>query len=129
MIDDRQTPNTLNLRNLTRRRVVQATVAGSGLALVGVGAWAFSQSSEDNLAEADAQLLAWPAEDRWPELFSKAPASVQDTYRYAVANKDFLQWMPCFCGCVDQGHSSNFDCYVKQVRGDGSVVLDTMSFG
>ena len=109
-------------RKLTRRHALQGALAASGLALVGCSSGVGQNSADD-------ALLAWPTEDRWPELFYSAPASVQDTYRYAVVNKDLLQWMPCFCGCVDQGHTSNFDCYVKQVRGDGSIVLDTMSFG
>ena len=49
--------------------------------------------------------------------------------RYAVANHDTLQYMPCFCGCVNGGHASNFDCYVREVYPDGRVRLDTMSFG
>ena len=117
-------------QSLSRRRALQGiAAAGGGLALFGIGAWYFNRSSNEALDEVDARLLAWPAEDRWPEVFSQAPASVQDIYRYAVANKNLIQWMPCFCGCVEQGHTSNFDCYVKAERGDGSIVLDTMSFG
>ena len=96
--------------------------------LAGTGVWSFRQSSDAPLPEVDAQLLAWPTEDRWPDLLGQAPASVQELYRYAAANQDILKWLPCFCGCVNQGHASNFDCFVKQVRGDGSIVLDTMSF-
>ena len=73
--------------------------------------------------------VAWPADDVWPDRFATAPAEVQEAYRYAVANHDALQWMPCFCGCVAGGHRSNFDCYVREVRDDGSVLLDPMSFG
>jgi hypothetical protein len=107
---------------LHRRRALQGVLAASGLALVGCS----SSVGQDSGGE---QLLAWPAEDRWPEIFLQAPASAQEAYRFAVANQDLLQWMPCFCGCVDQGHTSNFDCYVQEVRGDGSVLLDSMSFG
>ena len=49
-------------------------------------------------------------------------------YRYAVANEATLKWFPCYCGCVEGGHRSNFDCYVREVRFDGRVRLDTMSF-
>ena len=110
---------------LTRRHALQAALAASGLALVGCssGIGQLGQSS------ADAALLAWPAEDRWPEQFYKASARVQETYRFAVANQDLLRWFPCFCGCRDTGHTSNASCYVQEMRSDGSVLLDSMSFG
>ncbi|MDQ3399627.1 MAG: PCYCGC domain-containing protein [Chloroflexota bacterium] len=57
------------------------------------------------------------------------PAETQAMYRYAVANHDALQYIPCFCGCVSGGHGSNFDCYVRAVLPDGRIRLDTMSFG
>ena len=110
-------------QNLNRRRALQGALAAGGLVLVGCSTAPLGRSSSDDA------LLAWPAEDRWPELFSSAPTSVQEAYRYAVANRDLLQWMPCFCGCGDVGHTSNFDCYVREVRPDGSVLLDAMSFG
>jgi hypothetical protein len=50
-------------------------------------------------------------------------------YRYAVANEAILKWFPCYCGCVAQGHRSNYDCYVREALPDGRVRLDTMSFG
>jgi hypothetical protein len=93
----------------------------SGGALVGCGA--SGTTSDGN------QLLAWPAEDRWPERFWDAAPDVQEAYRYAVANPSVLEWMPCFCGCGSQGHASNKDCYIVDARSDGSVVLDPMSFG
>jgi len=74
-------------------------------------------------------LVAWPANDLWPDRFNEEPDEVQEAYRYAVANEEVLQWMPCFCGCVTGGHRHNFDCYVREVRADGSVALDAMSFG
>jgi hypothetical protein len=36
--------------------------------------------------------------------------------------------MPCFCGCgQNAGHRRNRDCYVRQIRKDGSVVFDSMA--
>lgn len=111
-------------RRLNRRLVLQGTIGLAGVALVGCS----TGGQQSGQSDSDA-LIAWPAEDRWPELFAKAPKSVQDTYRFAVANEHLLKWMPCFCGCVDYGHTSNFSCYVQEVRADGSVLLDSMSFG
>jgi hypothetical protein len=109
-------------RRLTRRHALQVALAASGLALVGC-------SSSIGRNSADDALLAWPTEDRWPEQFHKASARVQENYRFAVANQDLLQWMPCFCGCRESGHTSNASCYVQEMRDDGSVLLDPMSYG
>ena len=118
----RPRPKPRTSLRLTRRHALQGILATGGLALVGC-------SSGVGQSSVDESLLAWPAEDRWPELFTKAPARIQETYRFAVANQDLLQWMPCFCGCGDLGHASNANCYVQEVRDDGSVLLDSMSFG
>ena len=109
---------------MTRRHALQGALAAGGLALVGC-----TSGVGQSQGPVDESLLAWPAEDRWPEIFSNAPARIQETYRFAVASQDLLKWMPCFCGCVDQGHSSNADCYVQETRSDGSVLLEPMSFG
>ena len=107
-------------RRCTRRDVLGASLLLGTAVLAGCGA---------RQAETDADaLVAWPAEDRWPERFRQAPVEVQEAYRFAVTSPDVLQWMPCFCGCGGQGHASNLDCHVAERRGDGSVLLDAMGF-
>jgi hypothetical protein len=56
-----------------------------------------------------------------PDFVQSAPSSVQEAYRFAVANPDLLRQMPCYCGCGSVGHTSNIDCYVKAFKPDGSV--------
>jgi hypothetical protein len=80
-------------------------------------------------ASGDGALVAWPARNLWPAEFQQAAPEVQEAYRFAVANPMVLQYIPCFCGCVNQGHTSNKDCYVREFRPDGSVLLEPMSFG
>jgi hypothetical protein len=109
-------------RRWSRRGLLQASVVFGGVALVGC-------SSSTTSPDTGGDLVAWPAKNRWPKIYTDAPAEVQEAYRYAVANQDVLQWMPCFCGCGANGHTSNRDCYVRETREDGSVVLDPMSFG
>ena len=109
-------------RRLSRRDVLGGSLLAGGIALVGCGG---SQGSSGGAAG----LVAWPAEDRWPDQFWRAGTEVQEAYRYAVANPDVIAWFPCFCGCGSMGHRSNLDCYVREYRRDGSVVLDAMSFG
>src|SRR5688500_6952767 len=111
---------------LTRRHAIGLPLLVSGLALVGCGG---ARKNEGGSGDSGNGLLAWPAEDRWPAQFHQAAPQVQEAYRYAVANPDLIRCMPCFCGCGGQGHRSNLDCYVREYRADGSVLLDPMSFG
>lgn len=80
---------------------------------------------------AGGRLVAWPARDQWPPEFRQASAATQAAYRFAAspAGQAVLRWQPCYCGCEADGHRSNLDCFVDEVRADGSVVLDPMSFG
>lgn len=112
--------------SIARSHVSRRRLIGSGAAMAFVLAGCSTAKSPRRSTEG---LVAWPAEDLWPERFIQASAEVQEAYRYAVGNHDVLQWMPCFCGCGAGGHRSNFDCYVREVRQDGSVALDSMSFG
>lgn len=56
-----------------------------------------------------------------PEL-QDAPAEVKDAYRFAIANKELLEQIPCFCGCNAIGHKSNYSCYVADDGGPGDVL-------
>ena len=51
-----------------------------------------------------------------------APVEVQEAYRFAIANKELLEQIPCFCGCTAAGHKSNYNCYVAEDGGPGEVV-------
>ena len=73
-------------------------------------------------------LYANPAKNQWPPELAELSAETQAMYRYAAGNRETLQYIPCFCGCVAGGHRSNFDCYVREVYADGGIRLDTMSF-
>ncbi|HEV8534317.1 MAG TPA: PCYCGC motif-containing (lipo)protein [Candidatus Limnocylindria bacterium] len=106
---------------MKRRRFL---VVASGALLAACGG-AGQGRPEDALV----QLYANPAKDQWPDEFRQLPAQTQEMYRYAAANRAALQYIPCFCGCVNGGHASNFDCYVREVYPDGRIRLDTMSFG
>jgi hypothetical protein len=110
------------MRRGSRRHLLQASLAFGGFVFAGC-------STGRTSPETGGDLLAWPAKDRWPNLFANASADVQEAYRYAVGNQNVLQYMPCFCGCGASGHRSNWDCYVREARADGSVLLDSMSFG
>lgn len=46
-------------------------------------------------------------------------------YQVAGTATDILDYMPCYCGCGDSaGHKSNTNCFIDEIREDGSVVWD-----
>ena len=59
----------------------------------------------------------------------KAPTRVREAYQFAVANPDLMKQIPCYCGCGAMGHTSNYACYVKEVKPDGSVNFDDHALG
>ncbi len=64
-----------------------------------------------------------------PEEIRQAPVHIQEAYRFAVANPELLQQIPCYCGCGAVGHTSNYDCYIAGTNPDGSPQFDTHGFG
>lgn len=59
----------------------------------------------------------------------RAPAHVIEAYRFAVANRETLRYIPCYCGCGSEGHASNAACYVKDGSKPGNLLFDRMSLG
>jgi hypothetical protein len=66
--------------------------------------------------------------DMPPEI-QKAPVTVSEAYRFSVANPDVLKNVPCYCGCGASGHTSNYSCYVTEVKPSGDVVFDQHALG
>jgi hypothetical protein len=59
----------------------------------------------------------------------KSPVIVQQAYQFAAANPDILTEIPCYCGCGDMGHTSNYSCYVSKITSDGVITYDTHALG
>jgi len=64
-----------------------------------------------------------------PADIRRAPLDVREAYRFAVANRDTLRYIPCYCGCADAGHTSNASCYVEDSSPPGQPIFDRMSLG
>jgi protein-disulfide isomerase len=79
-------------------------------------------------ASAAAPFELAPASVLPPEI-RQLPVDVQEAYRFAVANPDVLEVIPCYCGCGSVGHVNNRMCYVRSESADGSVVLDSHALG
>ena len=70
-----------------------------------------------------ADMAGMPAE------VQNSPVSVQQAYQFAAANPEILTKIPCYCGCAAVGHTSNYDCYIDEVDGQGQISYDTHALG
>jgi hypothetical protein len=59
-----------------------------------------------------------------PAEVQSAPETVQVAYQFAIAYPDALKNVPCYCGCGKVGHTSNYSCYVKEIKSSGEVIFD-----
>ncbi|MEK8131474.1 PCYCGC motif-containing (lipo)protein [Paenibacillus filicis] len=60
-----------------------------------------------------------------PKFLDKQTEEIRLVYQAAGHATDILKWMPCYCGCGESaGHQSNMNCFVKEVKPDGSIVWD-----
>ena len=85
--------------------------------------------------EADAGRPPWPAwSPRWPplpepgRLHVRAGRDVSGPYAFAATHQDILKTIPCYCGCVHEGHESVLQCYLSGTRSDGSPIWTDHSF-
>lgn len=62
-----------------------------------------------------------------PRDIGKAPAEVREAYRFAITNRDTLRYIPCYCGCGAEGHTSNASCYLKDSSTRDNLIFDRMS--
>jgi uncharacterized lipoprotein YajG len=60
-----------------------------------------------------------------PSQLRQLPSQVQEAYRFALANPDALEVIPCYCGCGGVGHENNRMCYIQSETADGRVVFDS----
>ena len=62
-----------------------------------------------------------------PPDMAKAPSEIREAYRFAIANRETLRYIPCYCGCGADGHTSNASCYFKDSSTPENPVFDRMS--
>lgn len=68
-------------------------------------------------------------ESALPDFVQEAAPPVKEAYRFAIANPDVLSVFPCYCGCSTMGHQNNRQCYIKEIRADGSMEFENHAFG
>lgn len=76
-----------------------------------------------------ANELTLAPESALPDFVQDAPPQVKEAYRFAIANPDVLSAFPCYCGCGAVGHQNNLQCYIKEIRSDGSIEFENHAFG
>jgi hypothetical protein len=67
--------------------------------------------------------------DQMPAEVQSAPVTVQEAYQFASANPDVMKNIPCYCGCGNVGHTSNYDCYVSSEDEQGNITFDNHALG
>jgi hypothetical protein len=60
-----------------------------------------------------------------PSFVADRPALVQENYALSYEYADVLHYMPCFCGCVNNGHENNYNCFIQKHNGK-DVTWDEM---
>lgn len=73
--------------------------------------------------------LAMMPLDQMPAEVQSAPITVQASYSFNAANPDIMEDIPCYCGCGDLGHTSNYDCYVSNVDASGKIAFENHALG
>ena len=64
-----------------------------------------------------------------PSEVQNSPVTVQQAYQFAIANPEVMKQIPCYCGCGDIGHTSNYSCYVAGVDDKGAISYDNHALG
>jgi hypothetical protein len=60
-----------------------------------------------------------------PSFLDDKSEDMRLVYQMAGTATDIIEWMPCYCGCGESAdHGSNLNCFIDEVREDGSVVWD-----
>lgn len=67
--------------------------------------------------------------DMMPAEVQSAPVTVRQAYQFASANPDVMKNIPCYCGCGNVGHTSNYSCYVSNVDDKGNIRFDNHALG
>jgi len=66
---------------------------------------------------------------KMPAEVQSAPVAVQQGYQFASANPELMKNIPCYCGCGDIGHTSNYACYISGADGSGNFTFDSHALG
>lgn len=103
---------------ISRRGFLSSMAVAGGLAVLPRGGLAGSVTI-DKIGD---QVQTVPR-GQLPDFAGPGTPGIRRLYQYAAERGDELQYVPCFCGCVNFGHRSNRDCYLKALNGDGTLTF------
>lgn len=98
------------------------------LFLIAIAALTVTSISACSIPQKDDVHLYMLPLDQMPMDVQSAPVAVQEAYQFASINPEIMKDIPCYCGCGDIGHTSNYDCYVSSVD-DGAIAFDNHALG
>lgn len=96
------------------------------LILMALVSTAVSACSTSNSSHID---LAMMPLDRMPADVQSAAVTVQEAYQFGAAHPDVMKDIPCYCGCGNVGHTSNYSCYVSSADDKGNIRFDSHALG
>lgn len=96
---------------------------GLGITLIALASLPACSSKSSN---ADLNMTSM---DLMPAEVQSAPVTVRQAYQFASANPDVMKNIPCYCGCGNVGHTSNYSCYVSKVDEKGNFTFDNHALG
>ena len=124
-------------RKLPKAAVVLFGIVAVALVAVVVG----SINRHDDLMqwrtklETEAGRPPWPSwSEKWPGLpkasrvHTGTVSDFRGPYAFAATHREILRTIPCYCGCVREGHESVLQCYLSGSREDGTPVWTDHSF-
>ncbi|NIK76744.1 hypothetical protein FHS15_001869 [Paenibacillus castaneae] len=60
-----------------------------------------------------------------PTFLDGSSKTIRTAYQTAATITDVLPYIPCYCGCGESAnHKSNLNCFIAEIKSDGSVVWD-----
>ncbi len=80
-------------------------------------------------SQSDKVHLSMSSLDQMPAQVQAAPVTVQQAYQFASNNPDTMKDIPCYCGCGNIGHTSNYSCYISGVDAKGKLTFDNHALG
>jgi predicted nucleic acid-binding Zn ribbon protein len=63
-----------------------------------------------------------------PGWLATADPGIVAQYIYAADHEADLQYIPCYCGCGAQGHTSNYECYFRKDQ-NGALAFESHAYG
>jgi hypothetical protein len=60
---------------------------------------------------------------------ARSLAATRQAYEFAGRHPEVIKYVPCYCGCERNGHTSNESCFVRSRDAKGGVAWDAHGWG